>query len=228
MKKTVSFLLSVVFLLASAPAMAAEDTSSPERGSSSEADMMEKKTAATSGLRDVYFAGGCFWGVEEYFSRIPGVSDVTAGYANGRTENPDYQEVCSGDTGFAEAVHVRYDPSLVSLRTLAEHFFKIIAPVSVNRQGNDTGSQYRTGMYFENGGDEKVLASVMAGVQKEYDRPLAVELMPLKNYYPAEEYHQDYLKKHPGGYCHISFESLRDFDGTKAGSLDPAIFQTFR
>lgn len=221
MKKTVLFLLSVVFLLASALAMAAEDTSSPGTGNSSEAEM-EKKTAAASGLRDVYFAGGCFWGVEEYFSRIPGVSGVTAGYANGRTENPKYQDVCSGDTGFAETVHVRYDPSLVSLRTLAEHFFKIIDPVSVNRQGNDTGSQYRTGMYFVDGEDEKVLASVMAAVQKEYDRPLAVELMPLKNYYPAEEYHQDYLKKHPGGYCHISFDSLRELEGKKAGSLDPA------
>ena len=220
MKKTVLFLLSVVFLLASKLAMAAEDTSSPGRGSSSEADM-EKKTAAASGLRDVYFAGGCFWGVEEYFSRIPGVSGVTAGYANGRTENPKYQEVCSGDTGFAETVHVRYDPSLVSLRTLAEHFFKIIDPVSVNRQGNDTGSQYRTGMYFVDGEDEKILASVMAAVQKEYDRPLAVELMPLKNYYPAEEYHQDYLKKHPGGYCHISFDSLRDLEGKKQAPWIP-------
>ena len=219
MKKTVIFLLPV-FLLAAALAMAAETTASPVK-SSSEADM-EKKTAGASGLRDIYFAGGCFWGVEEYFSRIPGVRGVTAGYANGKTENPKYQEVCSGDTGFAETVHVRYDPSVVSLRTLAEHFFKIIDPVSVGRQGNDTGNQYRTGMYFVDGEDEKVLAQVMAAVQKEYDRPLAVELMPLKNYYPAEEYHQDYLKKHPNGYCHISFDSLRDLEGKKAGSLDPS------
>ncbi len=120
MKKTVIFLLPV-FLLAAALAMAAETTASPVK-SSSEADM-EKKTAGASGLRDIYFAGGCFWGVEEYFSRIPGVRGVTAGYANGKTENPKYQEVCSGDTGFAETVHVRYDPSVVSLRTLAEHFF---------------------------------------------------------------------------------------------------------
>ena len=162
-----------------------------------------------SDLRDIYFAGGCFWGVEEYFSRVPGVYDVTVGYANGAKDNPTYKEVCSGKTGHAEAVHIRYDPKTVSLKTLAEQFFKIIDPVSVNRQGNDIGSQYRTGMYYVNDEDRLILASVMSEAQKKYDRPLAVELTPLQKYYLAEEYHQDYLKKNPGGYCHINFDSLK-------------------
>ena len=172
---------------------------------------MENKPMQTAAyLRDIYFAGGCFWGVEEYFSRVPGVYDVTVGYANGVKDNPTYEEVCSGKTGHAETVHISYDPEAVSLKTLVEQFFKIIDPVSVNRQGNDTGSQYRTGMYYVNDEDKLVLASVMSEVQKKYDRPLAVELTPLQKYYLAEEYHQDYLKKNPGGYCHINFGSLKD------------------
>ena len=183
--------------------------------------MESKPTSAALGLRDIYFAGGCFWGVEEYFSRIPGVADVTVGYANGAKENPTYKEVCSGKTGHAETVHVRYDPKEVSLQTLAAQFFKIIDPVSVNRQGNDVGSQYRTGIYFVNVEDEKILAAVMSEVQKNFAKPLAVELMPLKNYYPAEEYHQDYLKKNPRGYCHINFDSLKSLPAKKAVAVDP-------
>ena len=160
--------------------------------------------------RQIYFAGGCFWGVEEYFSRIPGVLAVTSGYANGNGEQPTYHKVCSGRTGYAETVRIVYAPDKVSLRTLATQFFRIVDPVSVNRQGNDIGTQYRTGMYFTEASDRDVLASVMSTVQKEYSTPLAVELSALKNFYPAEDYHQEYLKKNPGGYCHISFDSLKD------------------
>ena len=160
--------------------------------------------------RQIYFAGGCFWGVEEYFSRIPGVLAVTSGYANGNGEQPTYHKVCSGRTGYAETVRIVYAPDKVSLRTLATQFFRIVDPVSVNRQGNDIGTQYRTGMYFTETSDRDVLASVMSTVQKEYSTPLAVELSALKNFYPAEDYHQEYLKKNPGGYCHISFDSLKD------------------
>jgi len=184
---------------------------------------MEKKPInTTENLRDIYFAGGCFWGVEEYFSRVPGVYDVTVGYANGTKENPTYEEVCSGKTGYAETVHIRYDPQTISLKTLAEQLFKIIDPISVNRQGNDVGSQYRTGMYYVNEGDRAVLASVMKDIQKKYTRPLAVELMPLKNYYLAEEYHQDYLKKNPNGYCHINFESLKNIETERKSLVDPS------
>lgn len=161
-------------------------------------------------VKDIYFAGGCFWGVEEYFSRIPGVREVTVGYANGHLDNPSYQDVCSGETGHAEAIHVRYDVSIVSLKTLAEHFFKIIDPTSVDKQGNDVGNQYRTGIFYVNEDDKVVLQSVMEKVQKNYTMPLAVELLPLANYFLAEEYHQDYLKKNPYGYCHINFASLND------------------
>ncbi|MDR1686460.1 MAG: peptide-methionine (R)-S-oxide reductase MsrB [Desulfovibrio sp.] len=182
----------------------------------------EKRAEAVIPLKEIYYAGGCFWGVEEYFSRIPGVHDVTVGYANGNTENPTYREVCSGRTGHAETVHVLYDPTTISLRTLTRQFFMIINPLSYNKQGNDVGSQYRTGIYFTQDSDKNVLEEVAAEVQKKYSQPLAVELLPLTNYYPAEEYHQDYLRKNPGGYCHISFDSLKDVrTEQRNGSVDP-------
>lgn len=173
-------------------------------------------------FKDIYFAGGCFWGVEEYFSRIPGVHDVSSGYANGDTDKPSYKEVCSGKTGYAEAVHVRYDPVRVSLETLTRQFFKIINPISVNKQGNDRGSQYRTGLYYTDKADKPVLENIWQEVQSKYSQPLAVELLALKNYYLAEEYHQDYLKKNPSGYCHISFDSLKDIQASPRDSLDAA------
>lgn len=159
-------------------------------------------------LHEIYYAGGCFWGVEEYFSRIPGVYDTVSGYANGNVDHPTYEEVCTRTTGFTEAVRVQYDPDVITLRTLTELYFKIIDPVSVNRQGNDRGNQYRTGIYYTDESDRAVAMRVMRFVQNGYDKPLAVELEPLKNFYPAEDYHQDYLKKNPGGYCHINFETL--------------------
>lgn len=157
---------------------------------------------------DVYFAGGCFWGVEEYFSRIPGVVDAQSGYANGHTLNPTYPDVCTGATGYAETVRVTYDPKTVTLQTLTEQFFKIIDPLSVNRQGNDTGTQYRTGVYYVSSDDESVLRTVFAREEARYRRPLATELQQLENFYLAEEYHQDYLRKNPNGYCHVDFSSL--------------------
>lgn len=214
MKKSILLLLCTA-LLAGTMLVAAESGQKDHGGT---ADM---KTQKTSGLRDAYFAGGCFWGVEEYFSRIPGVMDVAVGYANGEKKNPTYGEVCSGKTGHAETAHVRYDPAIVSLRTLAGQFFKIIDPFSVNRQGNDVGSQYRTGLYYQHEEDRKILADVMSEEAKKYGRPLAVELAPLKNYYPAEDYHQDYLKKNPNGYCHISFDSLKDIPARTTGLVNP-------
>ena len=166
--------------------------------------------AGPEGLKDIYFAGGCFWGVEEYFSRVPGVYDVTSGYANGHTESPTYEEVCYGDTGHAEAVQVRYDPSKISLETLVRQFFKIIDPTSVGRQGNDVGSQYRSGVYYVDEADKDTVQAVFDEVQKGYEAKTVTELLPLENYYRAEEYHQGYLKKNPRGYCHIDFSSLDD------------------
>lgn len=162
--------------------------------------------------REIYFAGGCFWGVGEYFSRIDGVESVAVGYANGATENPTYEEVCRRNTGHAETVRVCYDPERVGLRTLTEQFFKIINPYSLNRQGNDVGKQYRSGVYYTKEEDRRILEDVFEDVRQRGGRPLATELKPLENFYEAEEYHQDYLKKNPGGYCHIDFGSLEDME----------------
>lgn len=164
-----------------------------------------------SRLREIFFAGGCFWGVESYFSQVPGVRSATVGYANGDTANPSYQEVCTGKTGHAETVHLVYDPNQVSLQTLTEHFFLIINPLTLNRQGNDSGSQYRSGVYYTDEDDLEVLQQVRDAEQEKYTAPIQTELLPLRCYYLAEDYHQDYLEKNPGGYCHIDFSSLADF-----------------
>ena len=156
-------------------------------------------------LKDIYYAGGCFWGVEKYFSLISGVCDTTVGYANGNTPNPTYEDVCKKNTGHAETVHVRYSPDIISLKALTVKFFEIIDPTIKNRQGADIGSQYRTGIYCVNSEDCDVIKEVISEVQNEYNEPIVTELEPLQNFYPAEEYHQDYLKKNPQGYCHIKF-----------------------
>jgi len=175
-------------------------------------------------LKEIYYAGGCFWGVESYFSQIPGVYDVTVGYANGTTENPTYEEVCRHNTGHAETIHVIYDPDAVSLQTLTEHFFKIIDPLTLNRQGNDVGSQYRTGIYYKDESDVETLQNVMNTEQEKYDSPIVVELLPLTCYYPAEEYHQDYLVKNPKGYCHIDFSGLAEFKENSSVMIDPGAY----
>jgi peptide methionine sulfoxide reductase msrA/msrB len=163
---------------------------------------------SNSPLHDIWLAGGCFWGVEAYMSRLPGVAETTVGYANGITENPTYREVCTHRTGHAETVHVRYDPARISLEDLLRHFFQIIDSTSLNRQGNDLGSQYRTGIYYQDEKDAGVLRQIVAEEQKRYRRPIVTEVEPLRQFFPAEEEHQDYLEKNPGGYCHVSFASL--------------------
>lgn len=150
-------------------------------------------------------------GVESYFSQVPGVRSATVGYANGDTANPSYQEVCTGKTGHAETVHLVYDLDQVSLQTLTEHFFLIINPLTLNRQGNDSGSQYRSGVYYTDESDLELLQQVRDAEQEKYTAPIQTELLPLRCYYLAEDYHQDYLEKNPGGYCHIDFSSLADF-----------------
>lgn len=163
-------------------------------------------TVASTGAcmeKKVWFGGGCFWGVQEYFSRLPGVLATRTGYANSRVADPDYKTVCTGRTGAVEAVEVAYDPAKISLEYLVECLFAIIDPFSLNRQGNDVGTQYRTGIYYDGEEEEARLKKALAFMQGLAGRPLAVELLPLQNFYPAEEYHQDYLKKNPGGYCHI-------------------------
>ncbi|MED4533173.1 bifunctional peptide-methionine (S)-S-oxide reductase MsrA/peptide-methionine (R)-S-oxide reductase MsrB [Metabacillus fastidiosus] len=161
-------------------------------------------------LKEIWLAGGCFWGVEAYMARVYGVYDVTSGYANGKTENPTYEEVVYNNTGHAETVHVLYDPERVDLEKLLSYYFTIIDPTSLNKQGNDRGEQYRTGIYYKNDEDREIIDQVVAKEQKKYDDPIVTEVEPLKNFSLAEEYHQDYLEKNPNGYCHVSFDSLKD------------------
>ncbi len=154
-------------------------------------------------MKEIYFAGGCFWGTEHYFKQINGVISTEVGYANGNTERPTYEEVYTDTTGFAECVKVVYDPAIITLEFLVELFFRSIDPLSLNRQGNDCGTRYRTGVYYADNDDVITIKSIFDVVEKSIGEPLAVELAPLDNFYPAEEYHQDYLDKNPNGYCHI-------------------------
>lgn len=158
------------------------------------------------GIKTIYFAGGCFWGTEHFFKQISGVVATTAGYANSRVPDPSYKDVCTGTTMAAEAVEVRYDPSRVGLKTLIAMYFLTIDPLSVNRQGNDIGTQYRTGIYYTDERQRHVAEEAVKSLSDSLRKQVAVEVMPLLNFYPAEEYHQDYLEKTPGGYCHINPE----------------------
>ena len=155
-------------------------------------------------MAEIYLAGGCFWGLEEYFSRINGVTSTTVGYANGKTFDTNYQEVKATD--HAETVQVTYDQSVVSLYDILRYYFRVIDPLSVNKQGNDVGRQYRTGIYYTNDADLLVIDRIMSEQESLFGQKLAVEVEPLDNYVLAEEYHQDYLKKNPGGYCHINVD----------------------
>jgi peptide methionine sulfoxide reductase msrA/msrB len=158
-------------------------------------------------LKEIWLAGGCFWGVEAYFARVYGVADAASGYANGSTPNPSYEDVIDG-SGHAEAVRVRYDPARVSLESLLTLFFKIIDPTSLNKQGNDRGVQYRTGIYYKDPADRSVADAVMQAERSRWNRPVVTELQPLAQFALAENYHQDYLEKNPDGYCHTDFSSL--------------------
>ncbi|ADL50364.1 peptide-methionine (S)-S-oxide reductase MsrA [Clostridium cellulovorans] len=157
-------------------------------------------------MKEIIVAGGCFWGVEEFFSRIPGILDTEVGYANGVTENPTYEDVCKNNTGFAEACYIKYDEAVLPLDALLEQYWSIIEPTYLNRQGNDIGSQYRTGLYYKQEEDKEILLKSKEEIQKQYDEKVVTEVDLLKNFYIAEEYHQDYLKKNPNGYCHIKLD----------------------
>lgn len=153
--------------------------------------------------KEIVLAGGCFWGVEKYLSLIPGVLSTEVGYANGRTENPSYEQVCREDTGHAEAVKVIYDGDALPLKELLTRFFRVVDPSSLDRQGPDVGKQYRSGVYYTDASDASIIQGVLEGLAQQYDAPIVVQSAPLENYYIAEEYHQKYLDKNPGGYCHI-------------------------
>ncbi|MBD5355583.1 MAG: peptide-methionine (R)-S-oxide reductase MsrB [Bacteroides sp.] len=162
--------------------------------------------------KTIYLAGGCFWGTDHLFSLVPGVISTEAGYANSIMPDPTYKQVCSGITNAAETVKVVYDDSRVSLTDLLKLYFKSIDPLSVNRQGNDVGTQYRTGIYYTDLADAPIVEAQVATIQRRHKQPLAVEVGQLRNFYPAEDYHQDYLYKNENGYCHV----------------DPALFKEAR
>lgn len=163
--------------------------------------------------KEIYFAAGCFWGAQHFFAQVHGVKEATAGYVNGhRAEAPTYEEVYTDTTGFAETVKVVYDEQKTSLQELVSLFFEIIDPTGVNRQGGDVGTRYRTGVYYTDAAERADIEPVFAQERNrlgERSGELAVQLEPLRNFFPAEERHQAYLDKNPGGYCHVPLKTFR-------------------
>lgn len=157
-------------------------------------------------VETIYLAGGCFWGVEAYMERIEGVVAASSGYANGNTANPSYEDVIYRNTNHAETVEVKFDPKQTDLVNILLYYFKVIDPTVLNRQGNDVGTQYRTGIYYTKESQLDIIQNVIEVEQKKYKKPIVVEVVPIDNYYIAEDYHQDYLAKNPNGYCHINLD----------------------
>jgi len=176
-------------------------------------NIREEKTMNTERTDTIYFAGGCFWGTEHFMKQIAGVVSTGVGYANSKVANPTYRQVCTGTTDAAETVEVVYDPSRVSARFLIALYLKTIDPTSLNKQGNDVGTQYRTGIYYTTESQREAAEAALSGLKSKYGRPIVVELKPIEIFYPAEDYHQDYLDNNPGGYCHLNprlFEMARN------------------
>ncbi len=171
-------------------------------------------------MKKIYFAGGCFWGTDHLFSLVDGVVKTTAGYANSLVPYPSYEQVCTGRTGAAETVEVEYDDTKVGLTDLLSIYFRSIDPTSLNRQGNDIGTQYRTGIYYTDEADIPVIEAFVAMVQRRHKEPLVVEVEKLENFYPAELYHQEYLYKNPQGYCHVDPALFEEVRNRKPRNLD--------
>lgn len=169
-------------------------------------------------VHEIWLAGGCFWGLEAYMDRLNGVIYTNVGYANGNTPHPSYEDVCQRNTGHAETVYVQYDPEQIDIKKLLTYYLKAIDPTTLNRQGNDRGVQYRSGIYYKDSSDKPIVDQIMTDAQKKYPSPIVVEVLPLSNYYAAEEYHQKYLAKNPNGYCHIDISSL-DNDPAAKGNV---------
>ena len=155
-------------------------------------------------MRSIVVAGGCFWGVEAYMAKINGIVETKVGYANGTKKDPTYEEVCLGNTGHAEACLLNYDEEQISLEKIINKFWGIIDPTVSNRQGPDIGSQYRSGIYYIDKQDLDIIQKSKLQVQGMYNKPIVTEIEPLSCFYDAENYHQKYLQKNPGGYCHIN------------------------
>ena len=165
-------------------------------------------------MKKIYFAGGCFWGVEHFLSLIKGVKNTCVGYGNSDIADPSYEDLKAKRSLAAETVEVEYDENIISLEELLELFIAIIDPAAIDRQGHDIGHQYRTGIYYTDINDEKIIKERMERLNSELDGKLATEVMKLENFYKAEEYHQDYLIKNPNGYCHLGpqfFELAKNY-----------------
>lgn len=174
--------------------------------------VMNNKMEPQNNTNTIYLAGGCFWGIEAYFAKLPGIVNTQVGYANGNTKNPTYEEVCRGGTNFAETVKVDYDSKKISLADILSHYFDIVDPTTLNKQSNDVGTQYRSGIYYIKEQDIKTIVDAIGQEQKKYAKPIVVEVKKLENFYPAEEYHQKYLDKNPNGYCHINLSKVAKYD----------------
>ena len=161
-------------------------------------------------MKELYIAGGCFWGVQQYYMLLKGVIKTETGYANGLTENPTYHDVLTGKTGHAEVVYLTYDPKVISLHDIIEHFFRFINPYSLNKQGNDIGVQYRSGLYYVNQDDKLAIEHFIRQFEKTHNKKTVIEVEKLKNYHRAEEEHQFYLCKKTDGYCHIDLSLIKE------------------
>ena len=157
-------------------------------------------------MKTIYLAGGCFWGVEKYFSLAKGIVSTEVGYANGTLLNPKYEDLKSGRDDASETVKIDYDENIISLEKILELFLRVVDPYSINKQGEDEGLQYRSGVYFINPSDEKIIKDYFL---KKLNQDYKIEVLPLNRFYSAEEYHQDYLDKNPNGYCHINMAKLK-------------------
>jgi peptide methionine sulfoxide reductase msrA/msrB len=183
--------------------------SNPIAGNSDTAgqsDTVVKTNYSDSRYEEIYLAGGCFWGVEEYFDNILGVVYTNVGYANGESDKTDYSSISK--TGHTETIYLVYDPEVISLERILEYFYSVIEPTSLNRQGNDRGTQYRSGIYYVDDKDIETINAVTKKEQEKYSDEIVTEIEPIKNYVLAEDYHQDYLKKNPNGYCHIDLTNI--------------------
>lgn len=156
----------------------------------------------------IYLAGGCFWGIEAYFGYIKGVMKSRVGYVNSNIDNPSYEMVCSGKTNAVEVVEITYNNNIISLDSILDEFFSIIDPTTLNKQGNDIGTQYRSGIYFINENEEEKIKEYISKIKIKYDKEIVTEIKKLDNFFEAESYHQKYLSKNPNGYCHIDLSKF--------------------
>ncbi len=202
------------------PVQSGSEVTFADKIDETEGDEMDKTYVEREGLEVIYLAGGCFWGTEHLIQMIPGVTDATSGYANGEEGvKPSYDTISK--TGFKETVRIEYEPEKVSLDKILFTFFRSIDPTITDRQGNDIGTQYQSGIYWADNSSKEIVL-LIADVEKSRFPDFAVEIEPLQNFFDAEEYHQDYLEKNPGGYCHIS---LKEFNLARNMSIDPADYR---